>query len=128
MTLNDLIEKFNSKLVQHLESFFHTEEVYQDSVQEDEANLSTINHVVFETGGFVETGASVYTQDVTVYYFSENREDLDVLQVEFMKSLSKTGHTCKKTLKDKMRKKDTEFFVDVLTFELTRNVKHVCKV
>ncbi|BAR81507.1 gp8 protein [Bacillus thuringiensis serovar tolworthi] len=126
MTLNNLIEKFNSRLVEHLESFFHTKEVYQDSVQEDEANLSTINHVVFETGGFVRTGASVLTQDVTVYYFSENREDLDVLQVEFMNSLSKTGHICNKSLKDKMRKKDTEFFVDVLTFELTRNVKHVC--
>lgn len=126
MTLNNLIEKFNSRLVEHLESFFHTKEVYQDSVQEDEANLSTINHVVFETGGFVRTGASVLTQDVTVYYFSENREDLDVLQVEFMNSLNKTGHICNKSLKDKMRKKDTEFFVDVLTFELTRNVKHVC--
>ncbi|EOO36943.1 hypothetical protein IIU_01546 [Bacillus cereus VD133] len=126
MTLNELIEKFNSKLVQHLESFFHTAEVYQDSVQEDEANLSIINHVVFETGGFVKAGASVYTQDVTVYYFSENREDLDALQVEFMNSLNQTGHTCNKSLKDKMRKKDTEFFVDVLTFELTRNVKYVC--
>ncbi|PEQ64549.1 hypothetical protein [Bacillus thuringiensis] len=126
MSLNDLIEKFNSKLVQHLESFFHTVEVYQDSVQEDEANLSIINHVVFETGGFVRAGASAFTQDVTVYYFSENREDLDVLQVEFMSSLSKTGHTCNKSLKEKMRKKDTEFFVDVLTFELTRNVKYAC--
>lgn len=126
MTLNELIEKYNVKLVDHLESFFSGAQVYQDIVQEDEANLSKINHVVFETGGFERTGATNYNQEVTVYFFSENREDLDTLQLEFMGSLSKTGHTCNRSLKDRMKKKDTEFFVDVLTFELTRNIKLVC--
>lgn len=126
MTLNELIEKYNVKLVEHLESFFSGAQVYQDIVQEDEANLSKINHVVFETGGFEKTGATNYAQEVTVYFFSENREDLDILQLEFMSSLAKTGHICNKSLKDKMKKKDTEFFVDVLTFELTRNIKIVC--
>ncbi|MGG0219220.1 hypothetical protein ABEZ32_24160 [Bacillus mycoides] len=126
MTLIELIEKYNVKLVEHLESFFSGAQVYQDIVQEDEANLSTINHVVFETGGFERTGAKSYNQEVTVYFFSENREDLDILQLEFMGNLAKTGHTCNKSLKDKMKKKDTEFFVDVLTFELTRNIKLVC--
>ncbi|MGH0876689.1 hypothetical protein ACQVQW_24205 [Bacillus cereus] len=121
-----LIEKYNLKLVEHLESFFSGAQVYQDIVQEDEANLSTINHVVFETGGFEELNAVTLQQDVTVYYFSENKEDLDLLQMSFMKSLSKTGHNCRKSRKDKMQKKDTEFFVDVLTFELTRNIKLVC--
>ncbi|MEK5125176.1 hypothetical protein [Bacillus sp. FSL R9-9492] len=126
MTLEQLIEKYNLRLVEHLESFFNGAEVYQDVVQEDEANLSTINHVVFETGGFERTGAKNYSQEVTVYFFSENREDLDIMQLEFMGSLAKTGHTCNKSLKDRMKKKDTEFFVDVLTFELTRNIKIVC--
>ncbi|KXY83428.1 hypothetical protein OWO78_06465 [Bacillus pacificus] len=126
MTLNELIEKYNVKLVEHLESFFSGAQVYQDIVQEDEANLSTINHVVFETGGFERSGAVNFNQEVTVYYFSENREDLDILQLSFMSSLNKTGHTCNKSLKDRMKKKDTEFFVDVLTFELTRNIKIVC--
>ncbi|MEK4745896.1 hypothetical protein [Bacillus sp. FSL R9-9481] len=126
MTLEQLIEKYNLRLVEHLESFFNGAEVYQDVVQEDEANLSTINHVVFETGGFERTGATNYNQEVTVYFFSENREDLDILQLEFMSNLAKTGHTCNKSLKDRMKKKDTEFFVDVLTFELTRNIKIVC--
>lgn len=126
MTRNELIEKYNVKLVEHLESFFSGAQVYQDIVQEDEANLSTIHHVVFETGGFERTGATNYTQEVTVYFFSENREDLDILQLKFMGSLSKTGHTCNKSLKDRMKKKDTAFFVDVLTFELTRNIKLVC--
>ncbi|MEB8752769.1 hypothetical protein P4G85_31695 [Bacillus cereus] len=48
MTRNELIEKYNLKLVEHLESFFSGAQVYQDIVQEDEANLSTIHHVVFE--------------------------------------------------------------------------------
>ncbi|OOR26153.1 hypothetical protein [Bacillus cereus] len=126
MTLDELIEKYNIRLVEHLESFFSGAQVYQDIVQEDEANLSTINHVVFETGGFERAGSVNFSQDVTVYYFSENREDLDILQLSFMSSLSKTGHVCNKSLKDKMKKKDTEFFVDVLTFELTRNIKIVC--
>ncbi|ANS52569.1 hypothetical protein BM86_12965 [Bacillus thuringiensis] len=126
MTRNEWIEKYNVKLVEHLESFFSGAQVYQDIVQEDEANLSTIHHVVFETGGFERTGATNYTQEVTVYFFSENREDLDILQLEFMSSLAKTGHTCNKSLKDRMKKKDTAFFVDVLTFELTRNIKLVC--
>ncbi|MGR5868114.1 hypothetical protein ACT7C5_09765 [Bacillus pacificus] len=107
MTLNELIEKYNVKLVEHLESFFSGAQVYQDIVQEDEANLSTINHVVFETGGFERSGAVNFNQEVTVYYFSENREDLDILQLSFMSSLNKTGHTCNKSLKDRMKKKDT---------------------
>jgi hypothetical protein len=69
MTLNELIEKYNLKLVEHLEAFFNGAQVYQDIVQEDEANLSTINHVVFETGGFERTGATNYNQEVTVYFF-----------------------------------------------------------
>ncbi|MGQ8866471.1 hypothetical protein ACUTR3_27610 [Bacillus sp. NA_145.1] len=126
MTLNELIEKYNLRLVEHLETFFAGAQVYQDIVQEDEAKLFTINHVVFETGGFERTGTTNYNQEVTVYFFSENREDLDILQLNFMSSLNKTGHICNKSLKDKMKKKDTEFFVDVLTFELIRNIKIVC--
>jgi len=126
MTLNELIEKYNKKLVEHLEIFFSTTNVFQDAVQEDEAKLSTINHVVFETGGFERVNSTVFSQDVDVYFFSENREDLDFLQVTFMNSLSKTGHVCNKSFKDKMRKKDTNYFVDVLKFELVRNVKYVC--
>jgi hypothetical protein len=126
MNPNELIEKYNSKLVEHLETFFKGAEVYQDAVQEDEANLSTINHVVFETGGFTKNNGIAFTQEVTVYYFSENREDLDLLQISFMSTLSQTGHVCNRSLKDKMQKKDTGLFVDVLTFELTRNVKYVC--
>lgn len=126
MNPNELIEKYNSKLVEHLETFFSGAEVYQDAVQEDEANLSTINHVVFETAGFERVNGITFIQGVTVYYFSENREDLDIMQISFMSSLSGTGHICNKSYKDKMRKKDTELFVDVLTFELTRNVKYAC--
>ncbi len=62
-----------SNWFEHLESFFSGAQVYQDIVQEDEANLSTINHVVFETGGFERSGAVNFNQEVTVYYFSENR-------------------------------------------------------
>ncbi|HDX9587592.1 TPA: hypothetical protein ROX98_000507 [Bacillus pseudomycoides] len=125
--IEERIKKFNDRLVLHLEEFFgESVEVYQDAVQEDETNLSRINHVVFETLGFERSNASSFIQGVTVYYFSENREDLDVLQVTFMNSLGKTGHTCDNSFKDKMRKKDTDQFVDVLTFELKRNIKHAC--
>ncbi|MGE6313407.1 hypothetical protein ACQKD6_23680 [Bacillus cereus] len=126
MNPEQLIEKYNMKLVEHLESFFQDAEVYQDAVQEDEANLTVINHVVFETGGFERTSPVTFKQDVIVYFFSENREDLDILQLTFMNSLSTTGHTCSKTVKDRMRKKDTEYFVDVIRFDLSRAVKHVC--
>ncbi|PGW24551.1 hypothetical protein COD95_09330 [Bacillus thuringiensis] len=126
MTQNDSFEKYNTKLVEHLETFFAGAQVYQDIVQEDEVKLSEINHVVFETGGFEKTGSVNYSQEVTVYYFSENREDLDLLQLSFMSSLGKTGHVCNKTSKGKMQKKDTEFFVDVITFELKRSVRLVC--
>ncbi|PFQ42776.1 hypothetical protein COK05_24315 [Bacillus cereus] len=126
MTQDELFEKYNTKLVQHLETFFDGAKVYQDVVQEDESKISTIAHVVFETGGFENLGSINYKQEVTVYYFSENREDLDVLQLKFMNSIKKTGHVCKKTHKDKMQKGNTEFFVDVITFELTRNITNVC--
>ncbi|MET3203100.1 UNVERIFIED_ORG: hypothetical protein ABID75_006086 [Bacillus proteolyticus] len=89
MTQNDSFEKYNTKLVEHLETFFAGAQVYQDIVQEDEVKLSEINHVVFETGGFEKTGSVNYSQEVTVYYFSENREDLDLLQLSFMSSLGK---------------------------------------
>lgn len=123
---SELIEKYNAKLVEHLETFFQGATIYQDLVQEDESKLKKINHVVFKTGGFERVSGVVKKQDVTVYYFSENREDLDLLQLTFMDSLAPTGHTCSKTRKDQMRKRDTEFFVDVIEFELTRTVKYVC--
>lgn len=126
MNPEQLIEKYNTKLVEHLETFFPGAGVYQDAVQEDEADLSKINHVVFETGGFERISAATFKQDVVVYFFSENREDLDILQLMFMNSLASTGHTCSKSSKDRMRKKDTEYFVDVIRFDLTRNVKYVC--
>lgn len=126
MNPSELIEKYNTKLVEHLELFFNGSMVYQDIVQEDEVDLSVINHVVFETGGFDRVSPLTFQQEVTVYYFSENREDLDLLQLAFMNSLAKCGHTCSKSTKGRMRKKDTEFFVDVITFELLRNVKYVC--
>lgn len=125
--IEERIEKLNSKLVEKLESFFGEEaEVYQDAVEEDETDLSRINHVVFETLGFERVGHFTLRQSVNVYYFSENREDLDLLQVEFMNALEGTGHTCDRTDKGTMQKKDTEQFVDVLTFELKRSVKNVC--
>ncbi|MDA2567513.1 hypothetical protein PDQ34_26775 [Bacillus cereus] len=121
------IEKLNTKLVEKLETFFGEDvEVFQDAVEEDETNLSRINHVVFETLGFERVGHFTLRQSVNVYYFSENREDLDVLQVEFMNALEGTGHSCDRTEKGTMQKKDTEQFVDVVTFELKRTVKNVC--
>ncbi|MEB9549532.1 hypothetical protein P4J60_20910 [Bacillus cereus] len=125
--IEERIQKLNDRLVTHLEHFFGEDvEVFQDTVQEDETNLSRIDHVVFETLGFERISAATFSQGVNVYYFSENREDLDVLQVAFMDSLGKTAHTCNKSFKDRMRKKNTEKFVDVLTFELRRTVKNVC--
>ena len=125
--IEERIEKLNARLVEKLESFFGEEaEVYQDAVEEDETNLSRINHVVFETLGFERIGHLTLRQNVNVYYFSENREDLDVLQVQFLNALAGTGHTCDRTDKGTMQKKDTEQFVDVLTFELKRTVKNVC--
>ncbi|MDA2567521.1 hypothetical protein PDQ34_26815 [Bacillus cereus] len=121
------IEKLNTKLVEKLETFFGEDvEVFQDAVEEDETNLSRINHVVFETLGFERVGHFTLRQSVNVYYFSENREDLDILQVEFMNALEGTGHSCDRTEKGTMQKKDTEQFVDVVTFELKRTVKNVC--
>ncbi|MGX5634415.1 hypothetical protein [Bacillus thuringiensis] len=125
--IEERIEKLNHKLVERLQSFFGKEvEVYQDAVEEDETNLSRINHVVFETLGFQRVGHFTLQQSVNVYYFSENREDLDLLQVQFMNALEGTGHTCDSTEKGTMQKKDTGQCVDVLTFELTRMVKNVC--
>lgn len=126
MNPEQLIEKYNTKLVEHLEAFFPGAGIYQDAVQEDEADLSKINHVVFETGGFERISPVTFKQDVIVYFFSENREDLDILQLSFMNSLSPTGHSCSKTVKDRMRKKDTEYFVDVIRFDLSRVIKNVC--
>lgn len=126
MNPNELIEKYNAKLVEFLEGFFPNATVFQDIIQEDEAKLSRINHVVFETDGFERTSPGTFKQDVYVYYFSENREDLDILQLMFMNSLSKTGHVCNRSAKDRRQKRDTGYFVDVLKFDLIRNVKYVC--
>ncbi|MGR5966933.1 hypothetical protein ACT7DB_33265 [Bacillus cereus] len=125
--VEERIEKLNNKLVEQLQSFFGKEvEVYQDAVEEDETNLSRINHVVFETLGFERVSHFTLRQHVNVYYFSENREDLDLLQIQFMNGLDGTGHTCDRTEKGTMQKKETGQFVDVLTFELKRTVKYVC--
>ncbi|PGS63421.1 hypothetical protein COC69_31695, partial [Bacillus cereus] len=63
--IEERIEKLNHKLVERLQSFFGKEvEVYQDAVEEDETNLSRINHVVFETLGFQRVGHLTLQQSV----------------------------------------------------------------
>jgi hypothetical protein len=119
------LKKLNSLLVTSLESAFNVT-VYQDQVSEDEE--TDYHYFIFETGGFTknaEQNKNLLVQDVTVRYYSENRDDLDEVTIDIITTLERSGYIFKNSVKTAIQKGDTDSYVDEIELNFVRALKYV---
>ena len=123
----EYLEKLNDMLFSSLKEAVPGVNIYQDSVSEDEEDLKKIHHFIFETGGFTkpETIGSL-SQDVTVYYFSEGRDDLDSVALDIISKMEDNKHVFVRSTKEGYPKGEADNYVDQLTFTFSRKVKYGC--
>lgn len=101
--------------------------VFEDEIAEDEEERLFQNDyhcIVYETLDIANNNdLKSITQTVVIYYYSENRDDLDEQIVDIILSLKDvTGFSLNRTTKQRLQKKDTDQFVDRVIFEYNRKI------
>lgn len=128
-TIDEIIEKSNNQLIETLEKAFDIP-VYQNEIKEDELkklSKKKINVFIFETGGLTSQNDRSMSQEVLLKYLSENRDDLDIRMVKIALTVdAKPLYTFDRSVKTRVRKGDTDHYVDYIEFYFTRVIKHGC--
>lgn len=101
--------------------------VFEDDLAEDEEvgfEKNKYNFFIYETGDMVKSDdKKSINQDVIVYYYSENQDDLDEKTVDIISALSDVKMlTLERTQKQRFRRKDTDSYVDRIVFIYTRRI------
>lgn len=107
--------------------------IFEDEIAEDEEEHLYKNGYhcfVFETLDISNNeDFKSLSQVVPIYYYSENRDDLDERTVDIILSLKDVpGFTLNRTTKQRLQKKETDQFVDRVIFEYNRKIVTGCKV
>lgn len=96
--------------------------VYEDEVAPDEEKdlLKNYHCLVYETGPMSKNrDMKTVSQVLTVYYYCENRDDIDKRTIDIVDALESVPRLeFIRTQKQRLQKKDTDQFVDrvILTF------------
>ena len=106
--------------------------VFEDEIAEDEEALLDNDYhcFVYETGEMKKNNDNkTLSQAVTIYYYSENRNDLDERTIDIMRSLTgvKTMPFVK-TVKQRLQKKDTDRYIDRVVFTYARRIPVGCEI
>lgn len=101
--------------------------VFEDDLAEDEEKeflKNGYNFFVYETGDmFKNDDMKSIGQDVAVYYYSENRDDLDEFTINIIQALSNIKlFSLVRTQKQRLRRKDTDSYVDRIVLVYTRKI------
>lgn len=101
--------------------------LFEDEIAEDEEEQLYQNDYhcfVYETLDISNNDdLKSITQTVAIYYYSENRDDLDERTVDIILSLKDVpGFSLNRTTKQRLQKKDTDQFVDRVIFEYNRRI------
>lgn len=101
--------------------------VFEDDLAEDEEaefKKKKYNFFIYETGDMVKSDdKKSINQDVIVYYYSENQDDLDEKTVDIISALSDVKMlTLERTQKQRLRRKDKDSYVDRIVFIYTRRI------
>jgi hypothetical protein len=105
--------------------------VYEDEIAEDEeVTLSEYNCFVFETGEFRTTNdIRKVTQDIYVYYYSENRDDVDEQTIDIISVVSSIkGMSFVNSIKERLQEKDSDRYVDRVTLVFRRVIPIECQI
>lgn len=107
--------------------------VFEDELGEDEEEKirndeNGYHFFTFETGDITRNeGNKSVSQEVIVYYYSENRDDLDERTVDILSSLSTIPlMVFEGTQKQRLRRKDTDSYVDRIIFLYNRKIVIGC--
>lgn len=115
-------------IITALESF--SLEVYEDELSEDEEEFHRNNKkegyhfFVYDTGDMerADDHKSI-NQEVAIYYYSENRDDLDERTIDIILSLKEVPMiTLQNTFKDRLKRKDTDKYVDRIVLVYNRRI------
>lgn len=106
--------------------------VYEDEIAEDEESEMTDGYhcFVYETSG-MKNGNDMksITQAVHIYYYSENRDDVDERTVEIIRSLAEVkGLKFERSEKQRLQKKDTDRYIDRVILTCVRRVIVGCQI
>lgn len=105
--------------------------VFEDEVAEDiQEQFKKDGHhfFVYSTGDMIKNDdKKSIKQDVVIYYYSENRDDLDERTVDIIKALSTIPmFKFERTQKQQLRRKDKDSYVDRIVFEYSRRIVTGC--
>lgn len=127
MTLNEKLAEQIQKIVDKLESYELP--VFEDDIAEDEEKemleAGPFECFIYGTGGMaMKDDNRTISQSVTVFYLSENRDDLDERMLNILTDVSSIGGvTFNTSRKVRLRKKDTDRYIDRIEFDFTRTFK-----
>lgn len=123
------IKDYMQKQIDEMQTALKTFSIplFEDEIAEDEEEQLYQNDYhcfVYETLNMSNNNDhKSLTQTVAIYYYSENRDDLDERAVEIILSLKDvTGFTLNRTTKQRLQKKETDQFVDRVIFEYNRKI------
>ncbi|MGE7091681.1 hypothetical protein ACQKII_09560 [Lysinibacillus sp. NPDC048646] len=117
------------KLIAALDSF--SLPVFEDDLAEDEEaqfKKNDYHFFVYETGDMIKNDDNkTISQDVVIYYYSENRDDLDERTIDIITALSDVPMmTLERTQKQRLRRKDTDSYVDRIIVLYGRKIVTGC--
>lgn len=123
------INAYMQKQIDEMQTALKTFDVplFEDEIAEDEEEKLYHNDYhcfVYETLNISNNNdLKSLTQTVAIYYYSENRDDLDERTVDIILSLRNvTGFSLNSTMKQRLQKKETDQFVDRVIFEYNRKI------
>jgi len=101
--------------------------LFEDEIAEDEEEELYQNDYhcfVYETLDIAPNNdMKSVVQTIAIYYYSENRDDLDERTVDIILSLKDVkGFSLSRTTKQRLQIKDTDRFIDRVIFEYNRRI------
>lgn len=117
-----------TQIIQKLESSFDLP-VVEDELSADEIT-GELNNFLVIYGDFVKVSSKdQLSQELYVVYLSENRDDLETMSVDIVSVVSSI-HALEfvKTIKRRTQKKDTDSYIDQITFVFKRLVPYASQV
>lgn len=105
--------------------------VFEDDLAEDEEaqfEKKKYHFFVYETGDMNKNDdRKSISQDVVIYYYSENRDDIDERTVDIITELSQVPRmSLERTQKQRLKRKDTDNYVDRVVFLYHRKIVTGC--
>lgn len=106
--------------------------VYEDEIAEDEEeellSADSYNFFTLDFGEFRDTqNIKQLTQTIVIEYYSENKNNVDEMTVDLITMLkSIKGINFDRTVKERLKMKDTERYIDRVSIILKRMIPIVC--